>query len=282
MSDLFLSYSRADKPIAEAIAGELQKLGVEVWWDHELAGGDDFRREITERLERVTAAVVLWSRHSVESRWVINEAAAASEKRLLIPITIDKSTPPIDFRSLHTIDLSDWVAGDPLPAGFLKAVGDRIGRTLAYSGANQETSGLGRMARQVTQTWWFDFEAILFYLIGQALACFLCNISVAAIAHDPAAASGANLFYEKWMGFAFSVLSGVMISALYMRPLLETRRFHVAAPLFLTATLLSVGAYAVAVGFVDRLGARAIQYVGPATVMLLLVTAIANKAARRT
>ncbi len=141
---------------------------------------------------------------------------------------------------------------------------------------------MGRVARQVTQTWWFDFEAILFFLIGQVLACFLCNLSIAAVTHAPATAGGVNQFHQTWMGFFLSGVIAVMISALYMRPLLETRRFHVAAPLFLIATMLGVASYAVALVFIDRLGDRAIQYVGPVAIMLLLVTAIANKAARRT
>ena len=53
MTEVFLSYSRADRPVAEAIARELQQLGVDVWWDHDLLGGDDYRRRISDILTRV-------------------------------------------------------------------------------------------------------------------------------------------------------------------------------------------------------------------------------------
>ena len=40
MTEVFLSYNKADRPVAEAIARELHGLGVNVWWDHELLGGE--------------------------------------------------------------------------------------------------------------------------------------------------------------------------------------------------------------------------------------------------
>jgi hypothetical protein len=52
MADVFLSYNQTDRPIAQAIAAELQRLGVDVWWDHDLLGGDDFRARIAEVLTR--------------------------------------------------------------------------------------------------------------------------------------------------------------------------------------------------------------------------------------
>ena len=38
MTEVFLSYSRADRPIAEALALELGRLDIEVWWDLDLLG----------------------------------------------------------------------------------------------------------------------------------------------------------------------------------------------------------------------------------------------------
>jgi hypothetical protein len=52
MADVFISYCRPDRPVAEAIARELQQLGVDVWWDHDLLGGDDCRRRISDLLSR--------------------------------------------------------------------------------------------------------------------------------------------------------------------------------------------------------------------------------------
>src|SRR5215471_16672403 len=108
MTEVFLSYNKADRPVAEAIARELHGLGVNVWWDHELLGGEDYRNRMSDILGRVRVAIVIWSRRSVESQWVINEAAAAREMKVLVPVTIDGHQPPIDFRALHTTDLAAW------------------------------------------------------------------------------------------------------------------------------------------------------------------------------
>src|SRR5262245_28944555 len=130
--DLFVSYTHEDRPAAAGIAEQLVSLGVEVWWDHELLGGGDYRSRIAEILGRTPAAIVIWSRRSIQSHWVLNEAAAASERRCLIPVSIDGEKPPIDFRSLHTIDLSQWLPGEPLPTELVRAVGGRLRRELDY------------------------------------------------------------------------------------------------------------------------------------------------------
>ena len=75
----------------------------------ELLGGDDYRQRISKLLERTQAAIVIWSRRSVDSQWVMSEAAAARERKVLVPVTIDGAEPPIDFRGLHTTDLISWV-----------------------------------------------------------------------------------------------------------------------------------------------------------------------------
>src|SRR5262245_54807486 len=157
MTDVFLSYNRADRPVAEAIARELQGLGVDVWWDHELLGGDDYRHRISDMLSRVRVAIVIWSRRSVESQWVMSEAAAAREKKVLVPVTIDGHELPIDFRALHTTDLTSWLPGEQLPATLIRTLADRLGRDLAYVGAGPRSGAMSRLARQATQAWYLDF-----------------------------------------------------------------------------------------------------------------------------
>ncbi|HJU17901.1 MAG TPA: toll/interleukin-1 receptor domain-containing protein, partial [Stellaceae bacterium] len=131
--DLFISYTHTDRPIAAAIAGEFAKLAIEVWWDHDLMAGEDYRRRITEILAHTSAVIVLWSRRSIASQWVLAEATTASERRALVPLSMDGERPPIDFRSLHTIQLDGWCPGDPLPQEVVRAVAGLLGRSLSYS-----------------------------------------------------------------------------------------------------------------------------------------------------
>ena len=279
MTDVFLSYNRADRPVAEAIARELQALGVDVWWDHDLLGGEDYRHRISDILGRVRIAIVIWSRRSVESQWVISEAAAAREMKALVPVTIDGHQPPIDFRALHTTDLAAWVPGDQLPATLLRTLAERLGRDLAYGDAGPRAGAVARLARQGTQAWYLDFESLLFYFIGQGFACFLVNLPLAFL-FQPAGEAG-GLALPAWTAYLLSLMNGVIVTALYMRPALETRRMQVAVPLFVLACLVSIAGYVSAVA-VAPIGERAvIALAGLATLALLLVTAIAQRSGAR-
>jgi len=46
MADIFVSYAKADRPLALKLAAMLEAEGWKVWWDTSLTIGDDFRNEI--------------------------------------------------------------------------------------------------------------------------------------------------------------------------------------------------------------------------------------------
>ena len=274
--DLFISYAHPDRPVAAAIAGELAKLGIEVWWDHQLVGGDDYRRRITEMLARVPAVIVLWSRRSTESQWVINEAATALERRALIPISIDGDKPPIDFRSLHTIELNGWSPGDALPQDVVRAVAGLLGRNISYA-PQPQTRTVARIARQATAAWYLDFESLLFYLIGQGFACFLCELPIPDLARRLSIADRVP-----WAPYALSLSIGIMVAALYMRPALEHRRLQVAIPIFAIGATLSLFAYFIADTVTGALSSEELLIIfGLDSFIFLLVTAVADRATRR-
>lgn len=282
MAEVFISYSRQDRDAAEAIARELQQLGVEVWWDHDLLGGDDYRQRISKLLERTQAAIVIWSRRSVDSQWVMSEAAAARERKVLVPVTIDGAQPPIDFRGLHTTDLVSWVPGDRLPQALLRSVSERLGREIDYADTDVQRAGtVARLARRTTQAWYADFESLLFFFIGQGFACFLLNLPLIYFFHAADGAQSANISLPAWLPYLWALINGVIVAALYMRPALEQRRLSVAIPLFVTAALLSLVAYLG--GLVIYMGGsqHIIPLVGLATLAMLLCSALAQRGVKR-
>jgi len=107
MADVFVSYSRRDKarvaPLVEAIEGR----GWSVWWDREIAPGQEFDRRIDAELKAAGAVLVIWTPESVESRWVRGEAREAADRGVLVPVRFDGATLPLDARVFHTIDLDD-------------------------------------------------------------------------------------------------------------------------------------------------------------------------------
>ena len=104
MPDIFISYARADKPAAEALAAYLKSQYLDVWWDADLYAGDDFHDRILEEIGQAKAVIVLWSDAAVASRWVRGEASLADERGKLIMTYVpgfDTHRIPINFRALH-------------------------------------------------------------------------------------------------------------------------------------------------------------------------------------
>ena len=108
MASVFLSYDRDDTGKARLVAIALGQAGHEVWWDQHIRAGTQYSKEIEEALEKADAVVVLWSRHSIESAWVRDEAAAGRDSSRLVPVTIDGARPPLGFRQFQTINLARW------------------------------------------------------------------------------------------------------------------------------------------------------------------------------
>lgn len=102
---VFLSYSRSDQARAQQLAEALGQGGLTVWWDALIEGGASFAKSIEAALQASDAVVVLWSRSSVTSDWVLDEAAHGRDLHKLVPISIDGTLPPLGFRQYQAIAL---------------------------------------------------------------------------------------------------------------------------------------------------------------------------------
>lgn len=111
MPDVFLSYSREDQAVARRFADGLAREGFSVWWDQALSAGQEFDQVTEQALDDAKAVVVLWSKKSVDSRWVRAEATQAKAAEKLVPVMTEACRRPIMFELTHTADLSGW-SGD--------------------------------------------------------------------------------------------------------------------------------------------------------------------------
>ncbi len=129
MADIFISYSSADRDRARMFAAAFEGEGFSVWWDAGLHAGESFDFAIEQAIREAKAVVVLWSRNSVQSRWVRAEATLADRLRTLIPCMIEPCDRPIMFELTHTVDLGHWrgETGDRAWRGFLMDVGRLVG-----------------------------------------------------------------------------------------------------------------------------------------------------------
>jgi hypothetical protein len=116
MADVLISYASEDRERAGKLASALSAHGWSVWWDRKIIAGQAFDIVIERELENAKSVVVLWSKHSIESEWVKNEASVAAERGILVPALIDEVKLPLEFRRKQTADLTGW-QGDSLHGG---------------------------------------------------------------------------------------------------------------------------------------------------------------------
>lgn len=121
--DIFISYSREDRPAARHFAQCFADEGFSVWWDATLQAGETFDEVIERELKAAKAVVVLWSPRSVQSRWVRAEATLADRNGKLAPAIIEKCDRPIIFELTHAADLADWT-GDTGDSRWVAFIGD--------------------------------------------------------------------------------------------------------------------------------------------------------------
>lgn len=105
---IFLSYTRAEQPRAKQVIALLEDAGFKVWWDGLLEGGVTYLKTTEAALEGADCVVVLWSKLSVESNWVRDEAQSGRERGCLVPLSLDGTMAPLGFRQTQMLDISEW------------------------------------------------------------------------------------------------------------------------------------------------------------------------------
>jgi formylglycine-generating enzyme required for sulfatase activity len=108
MPDIFLSYKSEDRPLVEPLVRLLKAENFDVWWDTTIVPGERFAEAIRRALDEAPCVVVAWSRKSVESHWVQDEACFARDRGIIVPVSIDGVEAPMGFRQLQTLNLTGW------------------------------------------------------------------------------------------------------------------------------------------------------------------------------
>lgn len=123
MADIFVSYAREDEARVRLLVQALESAGHSVFWDRRIPAGRSWREHIGSALAQARCVLVAWSRHSVGSGFVAEEADAGGQRGVLLPVLIDPVLPPLGFRGVHAADLSDW-RGDPAAPAWLQLQAD--------------------------------------------------------------------------------------------------------------------------------------------------------------
>lgn len=109
-ADVFISYARENRALAEQLAEALAAEGLRVWWDREILAGSEFSTVIETELDGARVVVALWSEASVRSAFVRDECARALRAGKLLPVRVEDVDLPLGFGQIHTLDLLDWAS----------------------------------------------------------------------------------------------------------------------------------------------------------------------------
>jgi adenylate cyclase len=123
VSDVFISYAHDDRATARRFADALTAENFSVWIDDALRSGEAYDQVIEQALRDARAVVVLWSKKSVDSRWVRAEATLGERNGTLAPAMIEPCERPIMFELTHTADLCAWT-GDGSDSAWRTFVAD--------------------------------------------------------------------------------------------------------------------------------------------------------------
>ncbi len=108
MTDIFISYARADVEVAGRLAARLEVEGWTVFWDPQVLPGEKWREVIETEVRTARCVVVLWSDSSINSRWVREEANLGIERHVLVPARISSAKPPFGFAEYQASNLAGW------------------------------------------------------------------------------------------------------------------------------------------------------------------------------
>ncbi len=106
--DIFVSYASEDRERIAPLVAAFESRGWRVWWDQHIHAGPRFRDAIEQALNDCRCVVVAWSRASVASDFVIDEATRGKEMNRLVPFLLDDVKIPLGFRAAQTARLLDW------------------------------------------------------------------------------------------------------------------------------------------------------------------------------
>jgi pimeloyl-ACP methyl ester carboxylesterase len=108
MSDIFISYASEDRDRITPLVELLEAEGWTVWWDQSMPAGPRFDNAIDEAQSDCSCVIVAWSRHSVISDYVVDEATYGRERAILVPLRLDDVRPPLGFRAIQTANMFEW------------------------------------------------------------------------------------------------------------------------------------------------------------------------------
>ncbi len=160
MADVFISYKSRLRPRVRELAQALEGLGLSVWFDAELEAGRSFAAVINAELEKASCIIVCWTPDAFapedgsEVSWVEAEATVARERKVIVPIMLERVPLKAPWNMFHTERMMDWTPATAHTHGpwlaLLEVIGRHVGRPglAEYAKAGDDPEALAAWARK--------------------------------------------------------------------------------------------------------------------------------------
>jgi len=198
---VFISHSADDAGVASEVCSAIEKRGIACWIaPRDIRAGDDFLESIQGAIESATAFVLVLSRSSAESPFVLSETEVAfSYKRPIFPLRIEKVDPGGSLKML----LSRWHRVDAIGPGReagLKRLADAVARRVSGGAGAREARRPAAPAAVVPvprSSWSAFFGGPLWLMstgaVGAAIAVSCALLALALVGAALGSAIGAAL-----------------------------------------------------------------------------------------
>ena len=120
--------------------------------DEHIDAGHRWAEEITNQLAVAQAVLTLWSKNSINSRFVMDEAHEAADRRIIFPARIEEVPIPYGFRQFQTPDLIGWDGNTEIEQWQLLVSSLRKHLMLASLVVNQDASKQNPIGHQYTSS----------------------------------------------------------------------------------------------------------------------------------
>ena len=109
MANIFISYNRKNRSIADALSTDLEALGHTTWLDEKLSGGQLWWNEILERIRKCDVFVFVLDRESLSSAACSSEYNYADALgKPILPIRVSPEVSlPAALSVIQSVDYSE-------------------------------------------------------------------------------------------------------------------------------------------------------------------------------
>lgn len=126
--DVFISYKREERHLADQVAKALEGAGYSQVTDLNLSNGVHFGDAIDRMIRSARIVLVLWTKSSVSSDWVKNEARLGAELNTYLGVQIEQIQLPVDLKFRQNLNIAGVQRSLAL-SQIVGAVAEKIGES---------------------------------------------------------------------------------------------------------------------------------------------------------